>query len=542
MSMMALLAAGCSSDEITVKDGGENGGNDFNGTAFVSMNITLPTAVGGPNYANTRAVTDEGFEEGKADEYAVSTVTVSYYSDAAGANQIGESKTYSTGQFSVSAGSDDITRKILLPVETVTFGSAYALVEVNKPQATDMNVVSGVATPTSVATVTGNGKSFYMTNAVQKDGSHLVQVTAYETESQARDHAAEQNIYVERAVAKVTLTTSATDHKFTIDGAGVYGGAEVQFTNWALDLTNTKMYPVRKFKGTGTYDAIDFARFYHTRAYRTFWAEDPNYSAAAGSDLTKIATTDVTKAIGTYDYCLENTFNTAWQKQSQTTRVVVKATYKPKDFPSIQTWYLIGNTAYPKSTIAGTPEIKGLQETIKDILGVTSVEMTETAGKKVTFTTSSFTMNGTGTAPSDEQVKAVTAVLGSTYTTYKDGVCYYAIRIKHLDNECPWGSEVETEGFAKDAPAYGGSKYVDYTNPDPAKDDNYTTENMEKEYLGRYGVVRNNVYKIKITKVSQPGDPVMPGTPDTPDDEHNYYLQSTINMLDWAVRSQEAEL
>ena len=42
-------------------------------------------------------------------------------------------------------------------------------------------------------------------------------------------------------------------------------------------------------------------------------------------------------------YCLENTFDLANMMQGQTTRVVFKAVFTPKDFTTGQTFYKIGN-------------------------------------------------------------------------------------------------------------------------------------------------------------------------------------------------------
>lgn len=129
--------------------------------------------------------------------------------------------------------------------------------------------------------------------------------------------------------------------------------------------------------------------------------------------------------------------------------------------------------------------------------------------------TSTFSVeNVTNETEIADNVAKVQNTLGSKITTYKDGECFYAIRIKHFgDDVCPW----ET-GY------------------------NYLTGENEKGYLGRYGMVRNNWYQVTINKVTQPGSPTIPALTDKQDDEQYYYLQANINILDWAVRKQGVNL
>lgn len=98
--------------------------------------------------------------------------------------------------------------------------------------------------------------------------------------------------------------------------------------------------------------------------------------------------------------------------------------------------------------------------------------------------------------------------------TYKEGVSYYIARIKHFgDDLTPW-----KEG-----------------------NDTYGENNLN--WLGRYGVLRNNWYDLTIEKISGPGYPDVPEVkPDTPDDEDTKYINVSVKILDWAKRSQKVEL
>lgn len=523
MSLMALLAAGCASDEITSNDG-ENGSGIAQGPAYVALNITLPTSNG------SRADYTENFDQGDGTEYNVDKMTITFYTDATCTTQKGTTVlSYTKDNLSwesPASPANGITTKILLPVEEVDFsGDAWAVVEINKPES-GVTMNGKVATTTAETLVGGTGKnSFYMTNAANHGGTNAVKVTSYTTKAAAQ--ANYENIYVERAVAKVQLSVpatgnwSATGNTYTSPSDEDNAEAQIRIDAWALDITNKKTYLMRNFGGTGTYtnDASNYARFYGTQDYRTYWAQDPNYNDTDwGSgegylgDFIYIATDKVTNTVGNSDYCLENTFDTKHQKQNETTRVVVKATYAPKGITLTNpgtTWHTIGNSGTAYTT-------DNLQTTIKTLLGATEDVTLQNVSASGTITIEKGTFK-VGTADlSDEQLKKIQDNLGKTLTTYWQGVCYYPVRIKHCgEYECPW-----TAGN-------------DYTTGTPE---------MEKKYLGRYGVVRNNWYKLTINKVTQPGTTGIPSTPDKADDEQNYYLQAQIQILDWAVRNQSVEL
>ena len=57
-----------------------------------------------------------------------------------------------------------------------------------------------------------------------------------------------------------------------------------------------------------------------------------------------------------------------------------------------------------------------------------------------------------------------------------------------------------------------------------------------------FAVVRNNVYKLSVDKISRLGHPRIPGndpnkpTPETPDESDEIYLDVTVEIAPWAVR------
>ena len=126
-----------------------------------------------------------------------------------------------------------------------------------------------------------------------------------------------------------------------------------------------------------------------------------------------------------------------------------------------------------------------------------------------------------------DEVPATLQATGEAYTAalsnasglkidyYKGGVAYYPVLVKHFgDDLTPWNQQGTT--------AY----------PGPSAAGNW---------LGRYGVLRNNWYKVNVTGISNIGSSTVPEIT-TPDDPTQSYIAVEINVLSWAVRSQSVEL
>ncbi len=140
---------------------------------------------------------------------------------------------------------------------------------------------------------------------------------------------------------------------------------------------------------------------------------------------------------------------------------------------------------------------------------------------------------------------------------YAGGVSYYNVRIKHFgDVETPWSPSLSAALEA----ATTGSGYIvgggdgvneiyfgcaNQANGTPNTPSDTQVANGQKRFLGRYGVVRDNWYKLSIDKIGKIGDaePVDPSTitPDTPDDEIENYLSVHVHIVPWVLRSQSVE-
>ena len=323
----------------------------------------------------------------------------------------------------------------------------------------------------------------------------------------------------------------------------------VDFSNWALDITNQKTYAVHNIYGLST----DFsgiwtnARFTGTNK-RIYWGKDPNYDMTElnnadesgdtqrGNEFNFIkATSEINKAFTESAYCLENTFNLANMYQGQTTRVIFKAKYTPKDgtgelADGDGTFYTIGNM----TTILNTDKLKSAVDAVATPVLPTGYTIDYTNFKKegshvitledikdadgVTLVADKDYSGKTGT----QIVADINAKLGLKdgrdeakvgINTYAKGATYYIARVKHFgDALTEWKSG-----------------------------ENYGTENGK--YLGRYGMLRNNWYELTVGNVYGPGYPgVPPVDPTLPDDENEKYLSVSVKILSWAKRSQSVDL
>ena len=144
--------------------------------------------------------------------------------------------------------------------------------------------------------------------------------------------------------------------------------------------------------------------------------------------------------------------------------------------------------------------------------------------KSVTFTGETSSTN-TGDA-----FDAIKKYFGEI-AEYKDGYAYYPVLIKHFgDGLTPWNKEGDEKEWLTQ-PSAGD---VNNIYPDDARRD--------ANYLGRYGVVRNNWYELSVNKVLRPGSPVINSPSTNPDDELNSYISVSINILSWAKRTQNVDL
>jgi hypothetical protein len=168
-----------------------------------------------------------------------------------------------------------------------------------------------------------------------------------------------------------------------------------------------------------------------------------------------------------------------------------------------------------------------------------AVETTTTAGEKTYTISYEITEDGAayaGELPagmSDAWTAAKTKAEGElTVTLYESGIAYYNVRIQHFGEfETPWtatGTYIEQPGENIDQ-IYGTE-----------------VEARNNNFLGRYGIVRNNWYKLTISSIKKLGsaEPETVKDNDTPDDviEEEQYISVHVHILPWNLRTQDVIL
>ncbi len=117
---------------------------------------------------------------------------------------------------------------------------------------------------------------------------------------------------------------------------------------------------------------------------------------------------------------------------------------------------------------------------------------------------------------------------------YKDGICYYPVLIKHFGDELTYWDELSlNEAYPNNG------TYVEYPT---ATISTTATSPKENEWLGRYGVLRNNWYDLTISSVKKLGYPTLPPAPTEADDDINAFLGLQIHILAWSKRTQDIDL
>lgn len=559
------------------------------GEGYVGFSIQLPTTTG------TRA--NDEFNDGTPvpDEYKVYNATMFIFKGTTEANATFDNAyAMNVNTFVADGSSTDqcttegiVSSKITKP-ETTSGENIYAYVMINSNSMIDLagKTIGGESydgktfaqfSKIELSEIGDLPNGMVMTNAPVASkvggtsdpaGATISTLTKLDAEKiYATQAAAEANpageVYMERAAAKVTvalISSMGTDPGISADPNVKFDKASIK---WALSNVNTKYYNTRQMKDTwlgyhaqgngsdadieGTPTAASLYRFVsgsaiHTNVYRTYWGEDVNYD----TDATFSVPGTIGEDPGNSVYTFENTFDLDHQIVKYSTGVAVSA-----KFNGGKNFYIAD--AYGANKILQEPAYTGSEEKIQDYImkylcnnytkfkawydantdnriTVTMDNADATDAKVATVAK----VSGAADLPGDFGVSEIMSALGAIkFQYYAEGVAYYNVLIKHFgDSETPWKRENHTENNID-----GVYKKINNTplTTNPTPNDNY---------LGRYGVVRNNWYKIQITGIRQIGSPTISGPVGggDPDDNVDNYLSVKIHITPWAVRNQSVEL
>ena len=564
MAVMATALVGCSSNDNLNPNANDNAGKA--GEAYASFKINLPTVSG------TRAAGDPTFKDGDKNEYAVNDATLLLFQKDGSDFKFKESVDLGNMEPWTSSGTNGITTTAKLTAKftqaKVGANNYYALIVLNN-NGNKIKYPSPDQTYAKWSKDDGNATAanylkydngFFMANAPKyvANGTPetLVEIKNICASKQEAENSTATTVYVERGLAKVSLAAGSDDKHVDIKG-GNYDGDKVDIKGWTLDVTNKKTFPVHVTDGlwediwkttvtpAATNDAT-MGRFYDSNLAefpRVYWGADPNYStdyktvAACEGEFNLVANqTDLSKAFKTGEdakkaqYCLENTFDIAHMMQGQTTRVLFSAKYTPDGFTAGETFYKMGNSSQLWNDTKVEAQIKAKAMEVLSEADETKVTVTLAATENdltkagVHFVAAANVSHDGGVALTPGEVNQLNAKLGfkaATPTeaavglsTFESGVSYYIARVKH---------------------------FGDYLTKWEAGNETYGKNNIN--WLGRYGVLRNNWYELSVHSVSGPGYPDVPKVnPEDPDDVNDQYINVEVKILDWALRKQQVDL
>lgn len=565
LAVIAAMTASCSSNEDLGTAGPGTGTNEA-GVGYATFSINLPTTSG------TRAAGDPTFDKGDANEYKVNDATLLIFKKDATGYQFKESVDLGNMEPWTSSSTDGITTtaKLTAKITKAEVGSDkgyYALIVLNNNSGTNQKITYPDIDKTyeewskddkkaNATNYLKHDNGFFMANApkyVAGAPETLVEIKNIYASKQQAENSTATTVYVERGLAKVSLA-SGSEKKHVDITEGNYKDDKVDITGWTLDVTNTKTYPVHvtdglwadTWKATTTPAATNDAtmeRFHDTKLTefpRVYWGLDPNYSkdfatvADCEAEFNLVANQkDLSKAFKTDEdakkpqYCLENTFDIDHMVQGQTTRVLFSAKYQPNGFKPGETFYKMGNSSQLWNADNVVAQIKAKAMEVFNETDANKVEViltgTDLAKAGTHLITKANVKHGTAEIE-DADITAINTKLGFKeakgtdpmvgLSTYVDGVSYYIARVKH---------------------------FGDYLTKWEAGNDTYNSNNAN--WLGRYGVLRNNWYELSVNSVSGPGYPDVPKVnPKDPDDENWQYINVSVKILSWAKRSQDVNL
>ena len=417
-----------------------------------------------------------------------------------------------------------------------------------------------------VSTADANGATASTVYTLQKIG--VANEVAKPTEAEATAKPA-ASFYVERAVAKATLNAASVR---TVDDLAA-NNITIKSVEWVLDNQEPTSFIVRNV-GNNSYISYQSTaegmqkRFVGTvqigttalqpiaNLYRHYWAIDPTYADGRPTAVKNYTSDADFKASGVDkpQYCHENTFPIKFMDYKNTTRALLKVTFNLPE-GSDGSLYTVNNlqsadnifstqaaaTSLPITAIVVSDQVRvAAKAALKDATyTITANDLNITFDapdangvikvKDVTFNENDAVFNSTPVIDPDAKKILINNVNASFQVVkYVGGVAYYDIRFKHFGDEyTPFLKGAAAGSIQNTTQAYG---------------------NEDNNYLGRWGMVRNNWYEINLNSIKKLGKPVLGQmditNDDTPDDsqEIEKWLSFKINILSWAKRVQNENL
>lgn len=502
---LTLLAASCSSNDEAL-----NGGDGTTSEGKTYAQIAISVA----NSATTRADGDNTGDEvfGEDNEYTVKDLTVVLANENDIAMQV------ITPTLKTVSNKDEADKQVRVTEPfTCTPGKykVYVLANYKNSQnaltpiikgSTDMKAEFGLTDIAKLSTT----DYFFMTNTsaptakvIEKDATGKEVDDAGKKMTDGKTNLNLLTVDVERAVSKVTFGNSDTQLSFDIkEGNNTIATATLEGAS--LINLNKKMFLVKD----GT-----LAQNKPVTTNDWPYPVDPNYNETSIDITTNFAQTSASEFTALKSakfYCPENTMKASAQLNGQTTGVVYKVKYTPKDGYYTELAAENGTDSYSQmfeKVLALTDKDPAITKTI-----FTTAEGTD--GTNGTF----YSYNGyvfktkagarlykaIATNPGADAATVNTAFTNNAsdddIQTYAEGYCYYTAWIKH--------------------------------NPDGGY--------MQQD---KYGVVRNFWYELTVNSIKKLGysKPTYKNLTD-PDDKAEASIQVQVNIKKWRWVKQNVDL
>lgn len=521
LGMMTCAAfTACTNDDIV--DNNDGGGQKIEGEAYVSINITTPSITG------TRA--DGDFEAGTGNESIVNNATFLFF-DAAGAPCANVTVSgdkldpWTTPDASSSIEKKSTPVLLLNPVNGAIPASVIAIL--NAPAGADYTTKTLAQIKADIKDGEAYKQGFIMSNSVYgRNNESIVEVpvTLANLATSAEDATKSPiTIPVERVVARVDLNKNGISEtsEQTVNIAGKDVKVKAVIKGWKVTATNPNSYLLKNI------DANAFNTSFAGSGWS--WNDEANTRSYWATSATPTAYNfysydDAVANTGASEYCLENT-SAPWtkvDKYSTATKLwVVAQIVNAADGNPISFMEWRGSKTTPdgvKALMANM--LKKYYYVASGTVNVAGAVYNTLAPSDLTFTKGSV----------HYKAKAALANAGKKFYTI---VTNADNSITATDATAALTAEVN---LLPEAQAWTDGMTYYYVNIKNAGSPNGEI----------YGIVRNHIYKLKLTSIAGLGTPIYDPSekidPTKPSKEDDSFVAAEVEVLKWKVVEQSVDL
>ncbi|MFI3288242.1 MAG: Mfa1 family fimbria major subunit [Rikenellaceae bacterium] len=534
-AMVAMMAYSCQEADVT----GYDDKQDVD-VAYLSLSVSTPTRAA--DSEDEDGTTDETSVGDESKIYTLALVAFDYNYDFIGSYQAYASD----GKFNCEVAPDARRFFAVVNPTSAIWDAINGVSSYNQSAFSSLPAITMAAADVSTENYKTNSsetRGFTMVNAGAKNTSSILleSLVSIDTElSEDIDNPTPLTIAVDRMVAKFefSVSTSFDSNTSTLFGeTSNYAVGEVQGV--ALTATNKAAY----LYSTILTDELAGGNVYRTDHNMTVGqglteagdireALNENFNWLTNenelTDKAFIAPNSTDGVVATTpEYVLENTVEPSYSNSNNLTQAIVKAAYNP----------CMTTTGEPLAL--GTSWFKILTSDGTGTLYLTFAEVVQLYTDKFDL----FTADENAKTSMDVQLNHI---LGTEGRTWADG-----LTLAELDARPYGGYKAATVAEQSDYVIQYYQNAVSYYDIFIQHDDSQSIG-----HAGRWGMVRNNSYRMDISGIMHEGLPYIPDPTDPdivdpenqdpadpePADELNAYISVTISVNPWVLWYQETVL